>query len=93
MDLTATFARDAAGTSNTPRYHIFSGRFGEKFIQWLESFDRLQHAYDRMEQRAAESHGKYFIFSSHTKGAVASIDTSMLCRVTRLRQTPILDAT
>lgn len=58
------------------RYGIFSGCFGDDDAVWLESVEGLEAAYNRMKEIATERPGKYFIFSSNTKEAIASIDTT-----------------
>ena len=58
------------------KYKIVSGCFGSHEVMWLESVDGLEAAHNRMKEIATERPGKYFIFSSNTKVAIASIDTT-----------------
>ena len=60
------------------KYGIFSGSYLTEDAVWLESVEGLNATYDRIEKIANEHPGKYFIFSSDKRKAVASIDTTEL---------------
>jgi hypothetical protein len=57
-----------------PQYHIFSG-FRDKNPMWLETVEGLATAHKRLQERATEEPGPYFIFCSETHAVVASLDT------------------
>lgn len=63
--------------NNEPRFGIFSGSF-ENDALWLETVCGFSKARERMEQLASQAPGKYFVFSVHRRGLLASIDTSKL---------------
>jgi hypothetical protein len=60
------------------KYGIFSGTYLKEDAMWLESVEGVDATYDRMGTIANERPGKYFIFSSDKRKAVASIDTTGL---------------
>jgi hypothetical protein len=61
---------------NITRFDIFSGTFGEVDARWLEAFESLALAYQKMNERAAKSPGKYFVFCRATHSVGSTIDTS-----------------
>ena len=63
--------------NSEPRFGIFSGSF-ENDALWLETVSGFTKARERMEQLASQAPGKYFVFSVHSRGLLASIDTSKL---------------
>lgn len=56
-------------------YDIFSGFF-DKDPFWLESAVDLSAASERMKSIAETKPGPYFIFCSHSRSVVDSVDTS-----------------
>ena len=56
----------------SPRFDIFAGPQTDPL--WLESVGELNNAVARMEQRAQEEPGPYFVFDCRKKAVVASID-------------------
>ena len=57
-----------------PQYDVFSGR-QDKDAVWLETVDGLGAAVDRMNERAKQSPGCYFVFCCKTHAVLASVDT------------------
>jgi hypothetical protein len=57
-----------------PTFDIFSGMPGESAI-WLEAVMGLANARHRMEQIAAKTPGKYFLFSIQSHAVIERIDT------------------
>jgi hypothetical protein len=57
------------------RFDIFSGA-PDKDAMWIEAVPGLTKARERMEQIAQEIPGRYFVFSTHSRGLLASIDTT-----------------
>jgi hypothetical protein len=61
-----------------PTFHIFSGRYIDKDVLWVESVEGLAAAKKRMEAIAAEKPGPYFVFSVADRAALATTDTTPL---------------
>jgi hypothetical protein len=53
---------------------IFSGEL-DKDAMWLESVEGLSNARARMEQIAADTPGRYFIYSVRSHAMLAQIET------------------
>lgn len=60
-----------------PKFNIFSGRFSEKDVHWVECVDELGAAVDLMKAIAAENPGPYFILHVDSPKPLASIDTKL----------------
>ena len=58
-----------------PTFEIFLGYFDRDAL-WLEAVRGLSAASRRMQQRAEEFPGPYFVFCTKTHAVLASIDTS-----------------
>jgi len=58
-----------------PRFDIFSGTT-EKDAIWIEAVSGLANARKRMEELAAKSPGRYFVFSVSSHTVLAQTDTS-----------------
>ena len=59
-----------------PSFDIFSGTSGEDAL-WLENVEGLSNARERMTRLAAQTPGRYFIFSSETQSILARIETGV----------------
>jgi hypothetical protein len=60
--------------STLSKFDIFAGEIQKNAI-WLEAVAGLEEAKIRMEQVAARSPGKYFVYCSITRSVVAKLDT------------------
>ena len=60
-----------------PKFNIFSGRFSETGVLWIECVEELGAAVDRMKALAAENPGPYFILHVDSRRPLASIDTGL----------------
>ena len=56
-------------------YDIFSGSLNDRPI-WLEAVEGLGSATARMQERAKQFPGRYFVYCPEEKTVLASIDTS-----------------
>ena len=68
---------------SAPMYHIFSGRFPETRVLWLESVVGFGAARERMQRLAAQKPGPYFIFSTNIHVVLATIDSTPAPRAMR----------
>ena len=62
--------------ASAPKYPIFSGRFPDTDVLWLESVVGLAAARERMQNLAAQEPGPYFVFSTSIHAVVATIDST-----------------
>ena len=60
--------------STLSKFDIFAGEIQKNAI-WLEAVAGLEEAKIRMEQVAARSPGKYFVYCSTTRSVVATLET------------------
>lgn len=60
--------------STPSKFDIFTGEVHKNAI-WLEAVAGLDEAKIRMEQAAARSPGKYFVYCSTTRSVVATLET------------------
>lgn len=60
-----------------PKFNIFSGRFSETGVLWLECVEELRGAVDRMKVLAGENPGPYFVLHVDSRQPLASIDTRL----------------
>lgn len=60
-----------------PKFNIFSGRFSEKGVLWIDCADELGAAVDLMKVFAAKNPGPYFILHVDSPRPLASIDTTL----------------
>jgi len=60
-------------------FNIFRGRLGNKEVVWLEAFEELARARDRMLQIAVKEPGDYFVFSLPSHSLMLSVDTAHPC--------------
>jgi hypothetical protein len=67
-------------SSVIPSFDIFTGRFGDKDVVWVEAVEGLAAARQRMEHFASQAPGPYFVFSSFSHMVLAAIDTTHLKR-------------
>ena len=58
-----------------PRFDIFSGAL-DKDAMWIEAVPGLAKARERMEEIARQVPGRYFVFSTHSRTLLATIDTT-----------------
>jgi hypothetical protein len=58
-----------------PVFDIFSGRL-EKEPMWLETAHSLNEAIERMNQRAQQKPGPYFVYCCQTQQVLDAVDTS-----------------
>lgn len=65
-----------------PLFDIFSGKPDSNPL-WLETVEGLDRARERMEQRAAQNPGSYFIFSTQAQAVLAEIETAEKSRTMR----------
>ena len=68
---------------SAPTYFIFSGRFPETDVLWLESVVGFDAARERMQRLAAQKPGPYFIFSTNIHVVLATIDSKPTTRSIR----------
>lgn len=61
---------------SAPMYQIFSGRFPETDVLWLESVVGFRAARERMQKLAAQKPGSYFVFSTNIHAVLATIDST-----------------
>jgi hypothetical protein len=59
-----------------PTFDILSGIAGRS-VKWLESAPGLTNARRRMEELAATTPGKYFIFNAWNSCVLVQVDTGM----------------
>lgn len=60
--------------STLSKFDIFAGEIQKNAI-WLEAVAGLEEAKIKMEQVAARSPGKYFVYCSTTRSVVATLET------------------
>jgi hypothetical protein len=60
---------------SVPTYDIFSGA-GYQDARWLEAVEGLAAACERMKYLAEQIPGPYFVFSTESKGILATVDTT-----------------
>ncbi|MGH9574734.1 MAG: hypothetical protein ACRD40_14550 [Candidatus Acidiferrales bacterium] len=60
--------------STLSKFDIFAGEIQKNAI-WFEAVNGLEEAKIRMEQIAARTPGKYFVYCSTTRSVVATLDT------------------
>ena len=65
---------------SVPTYLIFSGRFPETDVLWLESVAGFDAARERMQRLAAQKPGPYFVFSTNMHAVLATIDSTLAPR-------------
>jgi hypothetical protein len=57
-------------------YEIFSGRFPNANVLWLEAVVGLDAARERMQTLAAQKPGSYFVWCTSSSAVVASVDVA-----------------
>jgi hypothetical protein len=60
--------------AHVPKFDIFSGSVDKDAI-WIEAVEGLGNAKDRMDELAAKSPGKYFVFCGFSHTVMAVTDT------------------
>jgi hypothetical protein len=58
-----------------PRFDIFSGS-PDNDAMWIEAVSGLAKARERMEELAQQVPGRYFVFATHSRSLLATIDTT-----------------
>jgi hypothetical protein len=58
-----------------PTFDIFRGAIGSGQEVWLEIVSGVENARQRMEQLAASTPGRYFVFSPRSHSVLACADT------------------
>jgi L-amino acid N-acyltransferase YncA len=66
-----------------PMYDIFSGRFPNANVLWLQSVVGLAAARERMQTLAAQKPGPYFVFCTSSHAIVASVDSTRVGRTNK----------
>lgn len=74
MSLEITFGSGGLPVKQEPFFDIFSGSVYENAM-WIEAIAGLERVCQRMMDLAAQSPGKYFIFSFRARMVLASIDS------------------
>jgi len=61
-----------------PIYDIFSGRYGDTDVRWIQAVEGLSCAFGRVKELAEGKRGPYFIFDTHSRKVIASVDTTSI---------------